>query len=116
MGIGLFQAEQLFLGLPTIVADPHLIDALQPQSFLPYGYRHPQGPLVVFESIPGDPGGATGELYGIENDKNIAEVCQVEKSGERRKIWPAGGYNHGFTVDEDINQKRGTTLSRKNRN
>ncbi len=91
MGIGLFQAEQLFLGLPALVAYPHVIDALQPQSFLPYGYRHPQGSLVVFETVAGNPGGTPGELNGIENDKNIATVCLIEKAGEGSKIWPAGG-------------------------
>jgi hypothetical protein len=84
----------LFLSLPAVVAYPHVIDALQSQSLLPYGYRHPQSSLVVFESVPGDPGGAPGELNGIENDKNIAKVRLVEKSGKGSKIWPAGGYDH----------------------
>ena len=88
----------MFLGLPAILANPHLIDALQPQSFLPYRYRHPQGPLVVFKSVPGDPGGAPGELNGIENDKNIAKVRLVEKSGKGSKIWPAGGYDHRNSI------------------
>ena len=105
MGIGLFQAEQMFFEPRAFMAYPDLIDALQPQSFLPYGYRHPQGPLVVFESIPGDPGGATGELNSIEDDKNVAKVRSAEKTGERCKIRPAGGYDHGFTVDGDIGQK-----------
>ena len=87
----------MFLGLPAILANPHVIDALQPQSFLPYGNRHPQGPLVVLESVPGDPGGAAGVLNGIENDKNIAQICLAEKSGVGSKIWPAGGYDHGAT-------------------
>ena len=72
------------------MAYPHVIDALQPQSFLPYGYRYPQGPLVVFESVTGDPGGAPGELNGIENASfhttNLAED-HTEAS------WAGGGYN-----------------------
>ena len=96
MGVGLFQAEQMFLDPPAFVAYLHLIDTLQPQSFLPNGYGHPQRPLIVFKSIPGDPGGATGELNGIEDDKNIAKVRSAEKTGEGRKIWPAGGYDHRF--------------------
>ena len=96
MGIGLFQAVQLFLGLPAMVAYPHIIDGLQPQAFLPDGYRHPHRPLVVFKPISTDPGGAPGVLNGIENNKHIAQVCLVEKSGKRGKIWSAGGYDHGF--------------------
>ena len=94
MGIGMFKAVQMLLGLPALVAYPDFIDALQAQPFLPYGYRHPQSSLVVFESVPADPGGAPGELNGIENDKNIAKVRLVEKSGKGSKIWPAGGYDH----------------------
>ena len=74
------------------------IDGLQPQSFLPYGYRQPQGPLVVFESVAGNPGGAPGKLNGIENDKNIAKVCLVEKTREGSKIRPAGGYDHRNSI------------------
>ena len=105
MGIGVFQACQKFLGFPSFVAYPVVIDALQSQSFFPDGYRHPQRPLVVFESIPADPGGAPGELNGIENDKNIASVYLIEKAGEGSKIWPAGGDDHdGVTFNGDINQ------------
>ena len=109
------QALQVFLALPTFVAYPHVIDTLQPQPFLPHGYRHPQGPLVVFESVSGDPGGSTGKLYVIQDDKNIAKVHLVEKSRERSKIWPAGRYDHGFTMDGDTNQKGSTTMLSRGR-
>ena len=116
MGIGFFNARQKFLSRPAFVANSDVIDALQSQSFLPYGYCHPQHPLIVFKSIPGDPGGATRELNGIEYDKNITKVRSAEKTGERCKIWPAAGYNHGLTIYDDILQKAGMTLNRANRN
>jgi hypothetical protein len=87
------------------MAYPDVIDPLQSQSLLPDGYCHPQRPLIVFKSIPTDPGGATGKLNGIENDKNIATVCLIEKAGEGSKIRPAGGDDHdGVTFNGDINQ------------
>ena len=94
MGIGLFQAAQMFLGLAVLVAYSHIIDALQPQPFLPDGYRQPHRPLIVFKPVSTNPGGTPGELNGIENYKHIAQVCLVEKTGERSKIWPAGGKDH----------------------
>ena len=92
----------MFLALAPFAAPPHLIDALQSQSLLPNGYRHPHGPLIVLEPVAGDPGGSAGELDIVEDDEDIAEMHLIEKPGERSKIWPAGGYDHdGTTLFKD---------------
>ena len=98
MGIGLFKACQKFLSRPAFVANPDVINALQSQSFLPYGYCYPKRPLIVFKSIPVDPGGASGELNRIENDKNIASLCLVKKAGEGSEIWSHTRYDHRNSI------------------
>ena len=97
MRIGMRQATEMLMGLPTLVAYPDIIDALQPQPFLPNRDSQPHRPLIIFKSVPTDPGGAPGELNGIENDKHITKACPTKISGKRSKIWPAGGKDHGFT-------------------
>jgi hypothetical protein len=94
IGIGLLQTSQMFMGPTTFMTYADLIVFLQSQAFLPNGYRHPPGTLVVFESVAGDPGGSSGKLDIVKEYKDVGKVHSMEKSGIRGKIWPAGSYDH----------------------
>jgi len=83
----------------TVMTDANVIDILKAQSLFPHGDCHPQCSLVVFNAVAGNPGSPSGELNVVEDYENITMVNPGEKPGERRKIWPAGGYNHYVTTD-----------------
>ena len=83
----------------AVMADANLIEFLQTQSLSPDGDRHPQGSLVIFKAVAGDPGSPSGELHIIEDNEDISVIDPGEESGVWRKIGPAGGDNHGTTND-----------------
>lgn len=69
----------------------NLMDALQPQTFFPYRYRQPQRALVIFKPVAGDPGGASGKLNCVENNKDVTQSGLAEKTWKWRKIGLVGG-------------------------
>ena len=92
--IGTLQALQMFLRPSTLMADFNFINSLQPQAFFPHGHRHPQGPLVIFETVPTEPGGPQRKLDLVQHNKDIRLMGLVEKTGERREVWLVGGEDH----------------------
>ena len=93
-GVCGFKAFQMFGAPAKFMTDPDFMDPLQTQSFFPHRQGQPQCPLVVFKSIAACPGGAPGELDGIENNENIRQMRFVEKSRKRQEIGLVGGYDH----------------------
>jgi hypothetical protein len=86
----------LFLPIPC-VADAYITDFLQTQPFFMHWYGHPEGSLVIFKPVPGDPGCPAGKLDIIQDNKIVRKLGFKKITGIWRKIRLVGGYDHDDT-------------------
>jgi hypothetical protein len=76
------------------MANPDLPDSLKTEPLFPNRHSDPEGSLMVFEPVPGDPSGSLRELDVIQENEQVRPPGFVKEPREGREVGLIGGKDH----------------------